>query len=58
MSSKSEVSSLETLEQELINLVQEDNDYWLRNDAKFRAIEQTSNYDDFDRFVKEIIINY
>jgi len=41
-----------SLESELSNLVAEDDLYWIRNEAKFRAVNQTANYEEFKNFVK------
>ncbi len=40
------------LESSLNALVQEEDLYWTRNAAKFRAVEQSSNYDEFQEIVK------
>ena len=40
------------LEAELTGLAQEESLYWLRNDAKFRAVQNTSSYEEFQNIVK------
>ncbi len=47
------MEELRSLEEELEKMLHEDDDYWVRNDAKFRAVEQTSTYEEFQNFVKE-----
>ena len=32
--------------------VQSENDYWMRNDAKFRAAKQGASYEEFQQIVK------
>ena len=39
------------LESDLRSLVASDDLYWTRNDAKFRAAEQTKTYREFKKFV-------
>ena len=39
------------LEAELNALVAEEDLYWVRNEAKFRAVEQTASYDEFQNIV-------
>ncbi len=46
------LQELDELERNLAAMLSEDDLYWLRNDAKFRAVEQTDNYQEFDNFVK------
>jgi hypothetical protein len=39
---------LESLEQEMKNLLVQDESYWRQNDAKFRAVAQNVSYDQFE----------
>jgi len=34
--------------------VHSENDYWMRNEAKFRAAKQGASYDEFQQIVKVI----
>ena len=43
---------LGALEAELNSLVAEEDLYWTQNAAKFRAVEQTASYDEFQNIVK------
>jgi hypothetical protein len=43
---------LDRLEKELNGMLVEQDLYWLRNDAKLRAVEQTSSYEQFQNIVK------
>jgi hypothetical protein len=52
IASATEAVDFGALESELNSLVAEEDDYWTRNAAKFRAAEQCSNYDDFQNIVK------
>lgn len=47
------VEYVDDLAADLMKMVVEDDLYWLRNDAKIRAAEQTSNYQEFSNLVKE-----
>ena len=40
------------LEVELERILADDDLYWVRNDAKFRAVAQTRTYEEFQNFVK------
>ena len=40
------------LEEELNGLIEADNLYWVRNDAKFRAARQNVSYEEFEQIVK------
>ena len=46
---------LEKLETDLVAMVEEDNLYWTKNDAKFRAAKQHVSYEEFDKIVKVLI---
>jgi hypothetical protein len=43
---------LDHLEKELNGMLAEQDLYWLRNDAKLRAVQQTSSYEQFQNIVK------
>jgi hypothetical protein len=43
-----EMRELESLEQEMKNLLVQDESYWRQNDAKFRAVAQNVSYDQFE----------
>ena len=43
---------VDKLEKELVTMVEDDNLYWLRNDAKFRAAKEHVSYDEFEQRVK------
>ena len=45
----------DALESELNGMVEEDDDYWRRNDAKFRAAKQGATYEEFQQIVKVIL---
>ena len=47
---------LGALEAELNSLVAEEDLYWTQNAAKFRAVEQTASYDEFQNIVKVCLI--
>ena len=47
---------LSALEAELNSLVAEEDLYWTQNAAKFRAVEQTASYDEFQNIVKVCLI--
>ena len=51
---KPSAADFDQLEAELGQLVGEESLYWLRNDAKFRAAQNTSSYEEFQNIVKVI----
>ena len=49
---------VDKLEKELVTMVEDDNLYWLRNDAKFRAAKEHVSYDEFEQRVKVSVKNF
>ena len=52
MSLNSNQLSLDVLESELTNSIEQDSRYWRENSAKFRAVAQNSTYEQFEEIVK------
>jgi len=52
MSLNSKQLSLDVLESELANTIEQDSRYWRENSAKFRAVAQNASYEQFEEIVK------